>query len=81
MRKTGNGKCDVIFTPTSSGVNILQRAESNCRYYHDDLGSVLELTLLAPLFPASFGRWPDGNIFVGRRIFPYIARKMTFNLM
>ena len=46
MRKTANGKCDVIFTPTSSGVNILQRAESNCRYYHDDLGSVLKTTLL-----------------------------------
>ena len=38
MRKTASGKCDVIFTPTSSGVNILQRA--------DDLGSVLKTTLL-----------------------------------
>ena len=55
MRKTANDKCDVVFTPTSIGVNILQRAESNCRYYDDDLGSVLELTLLAPLFAASFG--------------------------
>lgn len=53
-RKTANGKCEVIFTPTSSGVNILQRVESSCQYYQDDSGSVLKITLLASLILASF---------------------------
>ena len=73
-RNRTNGKCEVIFTPTSSGVNILQRLESNCQYYQDDSGSVLKITLLAPLFLASFVLWPDGNNFVGRRIFPYYTK-------